>query len=153
MQKRRCFSSFHLTVKSEEKHLTEWNGVLDDRSSVLNGSFLWGFPAHTRNIDNVTVKQCCKYTTSVAIQKTCYKQLVTHVELHASAVSLLESGESINNNNNLNIWAWAKRRRRRVEIKQLREVWKSCTRDNVEAGESYFVLNPSADQKLMETKE
>ena len=31
--------------------------------------------------------------------------------------------------------------RLRVEMKQLREVW-SCTRDNDEADESYFVLNP-----------
>ena len=30
-----------------------------------------------------------KYTTSVDIQKTCYKKLVTHVEPQASAVSLL----------------------------------------------------------------
>ena len=35
-----------------------------------------------------------KYTTSVDIQKTCYKQLVTHVELHASAVSLLKRAEN-----------------------------------------------------------
>ena len=35
----------------------------------------------------------CKYTTSVEIQKTRYKKLVIHVESHASAVSLLESGE------------------------------------------------------------
>ena len=39
----------------------------------------------------------CKYTTSVDIQKcatkTCYKKLFTHAESHASAVSLLESGE------------------------------------------------------------
>ena len=34
-----------------------------------------------------------KYTTSVDIQKMCYKKLFTHVESHASAVSLLESGE------------------------------------------------------------
>ena len=37
--------------------------------------------------------QRCKYTASVDIQKTRYKKLVTHVESHASAVSLLESGE------------------------------------------------------------
>ena len=37
--------------------------------------------------------QRCKYTTSVDIQKTRYKKLVTHVESHASAASLLESGE------------------------------------------------------------
>ena len=43
----------------------------------------------------------CKYTTSVDIQqrkkkkkkKKRYKKLFTHVESHASAVSLLESGE------------------------------------------------------------
>ena len=29
-------------------------------------------------------------------------------------------------------------------MKQLREVLRSCTRDNVEADESYFVLNPGA---------
>ena len=40
--------------------------------------------------------QRCKYTTSVDIQKTCYKKIVTHVELHASTVSLLESGEQHN---------------------------------------------------------
>ena len=34
-----------------------------------------------------------KYTTSVGIQKTLYKKLVTHVESHVSAVSLLKSGE------------------------------------------------------------
>ena len=37
------------------------------------------------------------------------------------------------------------RARRRVEMKQLREVWRSCTRDNVEADESYVVLNSAAD--------
>ena len=47
--------------------------------------------------------QRCKNTTSVDIQKTRYENLVTHVESHASAVSLLESGEQryikvINNN-------------------------------------------------------
>ena len=31
-----------------------------------------------------------KYTTSVDIQNTLYKKLVTHLELHASAVSLLK---------------------------------------------------------------
>ena len=38
--------------------------------------------------------QCCKYTTSVDIQKTRYKKLVTHVEPHASAVSLLKRAEN-----------------------------------------------------------
>ena len=49
--------------------------------------------------------QRCKYTSSVDIppKKTRYKKLFTHVESHASAVSLLESGEqryikAINNN-------------------------------------------------------
>ena len=31
------------------------------------------------------------------------------------------------------IWGWAKRTRGRVGMKQLRAVWRSCTRDNVEA--------------------
>ena len=47
-----------------------------------DGSFMWHQPC-----------QCCKYTTSVDIQKACYKKLFTHVESHASTVSLLESGE------------------------------------------------------------
>ena len=37
--------------------------------------------------------QRCKYITSVDIQKTRCKKLVTHVESHASAVSLLQSGK------------------------------------------------------------
>ena len=45
-------------------------------------SFMWYQPC-----------QLCKYTTSVHIQKARYKKLVTHGESHASAVSLLESGE------------------------------------------------------------
>ena len=35
-----------------------------------------------------------KYTTSVDIQKTRYKKLVTHVESHASAESLLKRVEN-----------------------------------------------------------
>ena len=35
-----------------------------------------------------------KYTTSVDIQKRCYKKLATHVESHASAVSLLKREEN-----------------------------------------------------------
>ena len=35
-----------------------------------------------------------KYTTSVDIQKTHYKKLVTHVEPQASAVSLLKRAEN-----------------------------------------------------------
>ena len=30
-------------------------------------------------------------------------------------------------------------------MKQLRKVWRGCTRDSEEAGESYFVLNQIAD--------
>ena len=45
-------------------------------------SFMWHQPC-----------QRCKYTTSVDIWKTRYKKLFTHVESHASAVSLLENGE------------------------------------------------------------
>ena len=48
------------------------------------------------------------------------------------------------------IWGWVKRVRRRVEMKQLREVWRSRTRDNVEADENYFALNPAADWKPVE---
>ena len=47
-------------------------------------SFMWHQPTSA-----VT-----KYTTSVAIQKTRYKKLVTHVEPHASAVSLLKRAEN-----------------------------------------------------------
>ena len=32
---------------------------------------------------------------------------------------------------NPSTWGWTKRRRRRMEVKQLREVWRSCNRDNV----------------------
>ena len=53
---------------------------------------------------------------------------------------------------NPSIWGWTKRTRR-IEMKQLREVWRSCTRDNVEASESYFVLNPAADRQPMQIKE
>ena len=35
-----------------------------------------------------------KYTTSVDIQKMCYKKLVIHVEPHVSAVSLLKRVEN-----------------------------------------------------------
>ena len=35
-----------------------------------------------------------KYTTLVAIQKMHYKKLVTHVELHESALSLLKRAEN-----------------------------------------------------------
>ena len=46
------------------------------------------------------------------------------------------------NTDDPSIRSWAKKARR-VKMKQL--VWRSCSRDNVEAGESYFVLNPAAD--------
>ena len=48
-----------------------------------DGSFMWHQPC-----------QRCKYTTSVDIQETRYKKLVTHVESHASAVSLLKRAEN-----------------------------------------------------------
>ena len=52
------------------------------RTSRDGSSFMWHQPC-----------QRCKYTPSVDIQKTRCKKLFTHVESHASAVSLLESGE------------------------------------------------------------
>ena len=48
-----------------------------------SSSFMWHQPC-----------QRFKYTTSVDIQKTRYKKLVTHVESHASAESLLEKVEN-----------------------------------------------------------
>ena len=42
----------------------------------------------------VPAMRALKYTISVNIQKTCYKKLVTHVESHASAVSLLKRAEN-----------------------------------------------------------
>ena len=50
--------------------------------------------------------QCCKYTSLSVIQKHATKKLVIHVESHASAVSLLKSGEqcyikAIDNKNDL----------------------------------------------------
>ena len=45
----------------------------------MAASFMWYQPC-----------QRCKYTTSVDIKKMRYKKLFTHVESHASAVSLLE---------------------------------------------------------------
>ena len=60
-------------------------------------SFMWHQPC-----------QRCNYITSLDIQKTRHKKLFTHAESHASAVSLLESGEeryvkaiNYNNHNNL----------------------------------------------------
>ena len=46
-------------------------------------SFMWHQPC-----------QRCKYTTSVDIQKMHYKKLVTHIEPHASTVSLLKRAEN-----------------------------------------------------------
>ena len=39
--------------------------------------------------------------------------------------------------------------RRTVEMQQLREVWRSCNHNNVQADESCFVLNPAADLQLV----
>ena len=47
-----------------------------------SSSFMWSQPC-----------QRCKYTTLVDIQKRAIKKLVTHVESHASAVSLFKSRE------------------------------------------------------------
>ena len=33
----------------------------------------------------------------------------------------------------------------RVKMKELREVWRSYTTDNVEADQSYFAMDPAAD--------
>jgi len=60
--------------------------------------------AVSRGTSHVTIKQRCKYTTSVDVQtttttttttttKTQYNKLVIHVESHASAVSVPEGGE------------------------------------------------------------
>ncbi len=38
-------------------------------------------------------------------------------------------------------------------MKKLREVWRGCTRNNVEADESYFVLNLAADWQPVEIVE
>ena len=46
-------------------------------------SFMWNQPC-----------QRSKYTTSVDIQKTRYEKLITHVEPHASTVSLLKRAEN-----------------------------------------------------------
>ena len=46
-------------------------------------SFMWHQPC-----------QRCKYTTSVDIQKTRHIKLITHVESHASAVSLLKRAQN-----------------------------------------------------------
>ena len=57
-----------------------WYGV--HRMRWDGSSFMWHQPC-----------QRCKYTTSVDIQKRAIKKPFTHVESHASAVSLLESRE------------------------------------------------------------
>ena len=49
------------------------------------------------------------------------------------------------NTENPSIRGCSKRAKRRAEMKQLREVWRSRTKENLEADESYFVLNPAAD--------
>ena len=60
-----------------------------------HGAWLYGVHrtcAQTAAVSLMWHQPCqrCKYTTSVDIQKL---KLITHVESHASAVSLLESGE------------------------------------------------------------
>ena len=62
--------------------------------------------AVSRGTSHVAIKQRCKYVHHFGgFSKMRYKKLVTHVESHASAVSLLESGEqryikAINTNDN-----------------------------------------------------
>ena len=90
---------------------------------MWHGAWLYGVHRTRRDGSNFTWHQpCqrCKYTTSVDIQKTRYKKLFTHVESHASAVSLLESGEqryikAINNNNNTGFFS--------TEIRVSTESW------------------------------
>ena len=72
---------------------------LNTHSPYLCG-FAWSYMVHgTHNaprrqqIHVASAMPRWKYTTSVDIQKTRYKQLFTRVEAHTSAVSLLESGE------------------------------------------------------------
>ena len=63
----------------------KWHGVWFygvHRMRRDGSSFMWHQPC-----------QRCKHTTSVDIQKTLYKKLFPHVELHVSAVSLLKSRE------------------------------------------------------------
>ena len=50
--------------------------------------------AETAAVSCGTSHASAKYTTSVDIQKTRYKRLVTHVESHESAVSLLKRAEN-----------------------------------------------------------
>ena len=77
-------------------------------SDLWYGTWLYGVHRTRRDGSSFMWRQpCqrCKYTTLVDILKTHYKKLFTHVESHASAVSLLKSGEwhyikAINNNNN-----------------------------------------------------
>ena len=52
-----------------------------------------------------------------------------------------------------NIYNWAKRTRRRIEMKPLRDVWRrSWTRNNMEACDSYLVLNLAADRQTTEIR-
>ena len=63
----------------------KWHGVWlygVHRTRRDGSSFTWHQPC-----------QRCMYTTLVAYLKTRYKKLFTHVESHASAASLLKSGE------------------------------------------------------------
>ena len=71
------------------------------------------------------------------------------VPYHRSDVLIgsLRQGPSTHprNTEDASIRGWAKRARRRVEMMHLREVWGSCTRDNVETDVRYVVLNLAAD--------
>ena len=73
----------HLTYVA--LHEVTWCMVVWCTQNLLRDgcSLMWNQPC-----------QRCKYTTSVDIEKTRYKKLVTHVESNASAVSLLKRAEN-----------------------------------------------------------
>ena len=47
----------------------------------------------------------------------------------------------------MSILGTQKRLSEESEKESIDEVWRSCARDSVEADESYFVLNPTADRQ------
>ena len=60
---------------------------------MVHGCMVYTERAEMAAVSCGTSRASAEYTTLVDIQKTRYKKLFTHVELHASALSLLESGE------------------------------------------------------------
>ena len=73
---------YHVSAQGVDERMINVHYYYQQNLRRDGSSFMWLQPC-----------QCCKYTTSVDIQKTRYKKLFTHVESYASAVSLLESGE------------------------------------------------------------